>query len=135
MIIYPNTGLLWGASLLKTGLLNAEFHLFKAGEGIILSSALTLAELVAAEADYTGYADIVPTWADPLLNPVGGAGTDSGLAQFAPAAPYTVGNVIGGGWVQTAGGILVAAWDYEAPGRVMAGPGDGIPVDLIMLFG
>lgn len=135
MVIYPNSGVLWGAGLLQTALANAEIHLYQDGMGVVLSNATTLAELAAAEADFTGYAPVTITaWQDPLLNPLGGAGTDSGLHQFAAGAPYTVANVIKGGWIETAGGVLVTAWDYDAP-RSISGPGDGVPVDMILVFG
>ena len=135
MILYPNSGLLWGAGLLKTALANSKIRLFKADAGIILTNATTQAELVAGECDFTGYAAItVAAWNNPLLNPVGGAGIDSGLQQFATANPYTVGNSVGGGWVETAGGVLVAAWNYD-PARSCNGAGDGVPVDLILIFG
>jgi len=135
VIIYPNTGALWGAGLLRTALAASEIHLFRAAMGITINPALTLAELVAAEATYTGYAaEEITTFAAPLLNPLGGASTNSGTVQFQIASPYTVPNVIGGGWIQTAGGVLVAAWDYD-PTRTLAGAGDGFPVDLFLLFG
>lgn len=135
MIIYPNTGALWGAGLLRTALATSEIHLFKAGMGVAITPALVLADLEAAEADYTGYAaEEVTAFAAPLLNPLGGASIDSGSVQFAIASPYTDGNVIGGGWIQTSGGVLVAAWDYD-PTRSLTGPGDGVPVDLFLLFG
>lgn len=134
-IIYPNSGALWGAGLLQTALADAEIHLFQDGMGIIVQPSLTLTDLEAAEADYTGYAMVtVADWLAPLLNPVGGASIDSGVGQFAIASPYTVSNVIGGGWLQTAGGVLVSAWDYS-PTRTLAGAGDGFPVDLILVFG
>lgn len=135
MIIYPNAGALWGAGLLKTALALSEIHLFKSGMSIVVNPGLTLAELELAEADYTGYAaEEVTAFSVPLLNPIGGASVNSGSVQFQIAAPYTVGNVIGGGWIQTTGGVLVAAWDYD-PTRALVGAGDGFPVDLFLLFG
>lgn len=135
MIIYPNSGALWGAGLLRTGLANALIKLFKAGAGISVNPALTLTQLEAAEADYTGYAPItVATFTTPLLNPVAGASVSSGTQQFQIAAPYTVANVIGGGWIESAGGVLVAAWDFD-PTRTLAMAGDGIPFEFIAIFG
>lgn len=134
-IIYPNTGALWGAGLLQAELALSEIHLYQAGMGIVLGPSIDLTTLEAAEADYTGYAPMTVTaFEDPLLSQLGGASIDSGVAQFATAAPYTVSNVIGGGWIQTAGGVLVAAWDYN-PVRTLAGAGAGLGVDLLLLFG
>lgn len=134
-IIYPNSGALWGAGLLRTALAGSEVHLYQASMGIVINPALTLAELEAAEANYTGYAaEAITAFAAPLLNPLGGASIDSGSVQFAIESPYTVPNVIGGGWIQTTGGVLVAAWNYD-PTRGLVGAGDGFPVDLFLLFG
>lgn len=135
MIAYPNTGMLWGAGLLQTALAGSKIRLFQDGQGINVGPALTLAELEAAECDFTGYTEAtIANWLAPLLNPVGGASTDSGSVQFAISAPYTVSNVVGGGWVETAGGVLVAAWNYD-PVRPVLGAGDGISVDLFLIFG
>lgn len=135
MIAYMNSGMLWGAGLLETALAACEIHLFKSGEGIVIGPSLLLADLVAAKADYTGYLEItVAAMLAPVLNPLGGGSTTTGTQQFATAAPYTVGNSIGGGWIQDAAGVLLMAWDYDPP-RVMAGAGDAIPAEVVFLFG
>lgn len=135
MILWMNEGALWGAAILRTALEDAEFHLFKSGEGITINRTLTLAALEAAEADYTGYAAIVITaFGPPILMPGGGAGVNSGSQLFAIASPYSVGNTIGGGWCQSADGDLLFAWNYD-PVIGLSGPGQGIPVEQIPVFG
>jgi hypothetical protein len=132
---YMKSGMLWGAGLLQTALADAVIHLFKGGMGIIISDNLQLADLEAAEADFTGYAPItVATWLAPYLMPGGGAGTSTGSKVFAIASPYTVGNSIGGGWIQDADDVLVFAWDYS-PAISLVGPGDAVPVEQIVVFG
>lgn len=134
-IIYPNSGAMWGAGLLQTALAGSEIHLFQAGMGVVIGPALDKATLVAAECDYTGYASqTVAAFLDPLLSKLGGASIDSGVAQFAITTPFTVPNVVGGGWLEDAAGDLVAVWDYN-PNVTLAGAGDGLGADLLLLFG
>lgn len=135
IIKYPNAGALWLAGKVKTALVNCKLRLFKDGEGITVGPTLTAAALVAAEADYTGYAAItVAAMSAPLLNPLGGASISTSTQQFATASPYTDPNVIGGGWLEDSTGALVMAWSYDQP-KSMVGAGDGIPVEMILLFG
>jgi hypothetical protein len=135
IVKYPNAGALFLAGLVRTALAGCKIRLFKDGEGIIVGPALTLAQLEAAEADFTGYAEIVvANMLAPGLNPLGGASITTGTQQFATAAPYTITNMVGGGWLETATGDLLLAWSYgEAKG--MIGAGDVIPVEQILLYG
>lgn len=133
-LIYPNSGSLWLAAIVQVALVNSEVHLYQTG-AIVLTPTTTLAELALQEADYTGYAmETVTAWFDPLLNPAGGASIESGLVQFAIAAPYTVDNVIQGWWVQDAAADLVCAGDFAAP-KPLVGAGDGIPFNIELIFG
>lgn len=135
MIIYPNAGAILLGTTIRTLLAGSKIRLYKDGAGIVLSRALTLAELEAAEADYTGYTEATITnFQLPLLNPNGGASIDSGVQQFAIESPYTDPNVIKGGWIETAAGSLLAVWDYAEP-KSLVGAGDGFPVDVLLLFG
>lgn len=135
VIKYPSAGALWLAGIVRTALAGCKIRLFKDGEGIVVGPALTLAALEAAEADFTGYAEItVANMTAPLLNPLGGASISTSTQQFAMAAPYTTPNVIAGGWIETATGDLVMAWSYGEP-KSLVGAGDGIPVEEILLFG
>jgi hypothetical protein len=133
-LLYPNVGSLWLAGIVQTALAASEIRLYQTGS-VTLSALTVLADLTAAEADYTGYAaEAVATWFDPLLNPLGGASIESGLVQFQIDAPYTVSNEIQGWWVETAGGTLVCAGDF-AVAKSLVGAGDGIPFNVELIFG
>lgn len=133
-LIYPNSGSLWLAAIVKTALALSTMHLYQTGS-VVLSAATTKAELVAAVANYTGYAlQTITAWFAPLLNPLGGASIESGLLQFQIDAPYTVDNVIQGWWVEDAGNDLVCAGDFTTP-KALVGAGDGIPFNVELIFG
>lgn len=72
------------------------------------SPTSTLADFVAAEADYDGYAAQAFTpWFDPILAPGSGYMIASPLVQFAYVDGVThVGNLIGGAFIVDAGGDL-----------------------------
>lgn len=133
-LIYPNSGSLWLAAIVQTALAASVMHLFQTGS-VVLSAATVLADLEAAEADYTGYVEqTITAWFDPLLNPLGGASIESGLLQFAIASPYTVDNVIQGWYVQDSADALVCAGDFTTP-KALVGAGDGIPFNVELIFG
>jgi len=133
-LIYPNAGALWLAGVVQTALAASEMKLFQSGT-ITLSPATTLAQLDAVIANYTGYAtQTITAWFAPLLNPLGGASIESGLLQFAIAAPYTVPNTIQGWYLVDAGGDLVCAGDFATP-KELVGAGDGIPFNVELIFG
>lgn len=133
MTLYPTAGALWLAGIIQTALAGSYIRLFK--QGLVLTPATTQADLVAQECDFTGYAKAKQTaWQDPLLNPLGGASIDSGLAQFAAAAPYTTGNVVGGYWLEDSTAALVMASDLSAPVSCGAA-GQGVPIDVTLIFG
>ena len=119
---FPNEATLWLAGLTQTELALSKLRLWQDGE-VSPSIATTRAELVAAEADYTGYTaggEALTAWFSPLNNPIGGSSIDSPKVQFDTASPYTVSNTIGGWWVETAAGDLVvigevAVDDVRAP--------------------
>jgi hypothetical protein len=135
VVKYTNAGALWLAGKVKTALVNCKMRLFKDGMGIVVSPSLVVADLIAAEADYTGYVEkTIAAMSAPLLNPVGGASISTGEQQFQIDAPYTVTNVIGGGWIEDSTGALVMAWSY-GEAKPLVGAGDGIPVTQILVFG
>lgn len=132
--IYPNEGALWLAGVVQTALAASNMKLFQTGS-VTLTAVTTLAELDAAECDYTGYAaEAIATWFDPLLNPLGGASIESGLLQFQIDAPYTVSNIVQGWYLVESGGGLVCAGDFATP-RQLVGAGDGIPFNVELIFG
>lgn len=133
---WPNAGSGWLADLVQTELAaTSKIRLWRAEE-ISPSIATTRAELVAAEATYTGYpagGTTLTAWFDPLANPLGGFSTDSVKVQFAPTAPYTVGNNIGGFWIETATADLIMIAIFDAP-IPMAVAGNGFPVSASLIF-
>lgn len=133
---WPNAGAQWLADLVQTELAaTSKMRLWQA-EAITPSIATTRTELVAAEADYTGYTAggaALAAWFDALANPLGGFSIDSAKVQFAPAAPYTVGNNIGGFWVETAAGDLIMIASFQAP-IPMSAAGNGFPVSASLIF-
>lgn len=134
-LIYPNAGSLKVAEVMRTALADAELRLFKAGAGIVLQPTTTLAQLAAAEADYTGYsAATIAAWLPPLLSPLGGASIESGTVQFQTQSPYTVGNTIQGWYLVDGGGGLIVCGDFPQT-IAMLGNGDGIPMNLQLVFG
>jgi hypothetical protein len=132
---FPNVATVWLAELVQTELALSKLRLWQDGE-IIPSIATTRAALVAAEADYTGYTatgETLTAWFAPLNNPVGGSSIDSPKEQFAAASPFTVANVIGGFWVETAGADLVVIGVFETPVPVGAA-GQGFPLSVSLIF-
>lgn len=135
MQFFPNSGSLQVASLLRTYLEASNLRLFKSDFVPAVSS--TLAEFVAAEADYTGYtAGGAPlaAWFAPVLNPAGGASIDSPTVQFAAAAPYTVGNLIGGWFVTNDDDDTVIATGTFANPIPMGAANQGFPMNVTLVF-
>jgi len=132
--LYPNTGTMKICTLMQTGLATSKMRLFKDGL-ITLTPLTTLAELVAAECDYTGYTaggQAITAWNAPLLQAGGGAGITSPTIQFAAGTPYTVGNVVGGGWIEDTGGVLWFAWKFDSAVPIGAS-GQGVPVSVTLI--
>jgi hypothetical protein len=131
-VFYPNVGALWMAGEVGTLLAVSEMHLFQST--IVPDVNTVLADLVAEEADFTGYADIALTvFGAPYLVPVGGAAVNSPAVQFNTGDPTTVANTIGGAWIQTAGGDLVLIDVFPTP-IAMDAPGKAIPIQEILRF-
>ncbi len=133
---WPNAGADWLATLVQTELAaTSKIRLWRAEE-ITPSIATTRAQLLAAEATYTGYTAgglVLGAWFDPLANPLGGFSIDSAKVQFAPAAPFTVENNIGGFWIETAAADLIMIASFAAP-IPMGAAGNGFPVSSSLIF-
>lgn len=135
MQLFPNSGVLEIASLVLDALNDSKLRLFKSSINGV-SAFTTRAELVAAECDFTGYpagGKVITAFLDPLLNPAGGASIDWPTQQFNSAAPYTVGNVVGGWWIETTAGALIACGTFPQPIAV-GGPGTGFPLAGSLVF-
>lgn len=136
MAFYPNAGALRVANVIRTELATSEIRLYKYGE-ISPNASTTLAELDAAECDFTGYAaEVITNWNAAGLNPLGGASIQASV-QFATAAPYTTGNVVGGYYVvdTTVSDEVLTVQAFPEPGVEMSAAGDIIPITQLLLFG
>lgn len=131
-VFYPKAGSFWLANEVQTLLALSKMRLYQSS--ITPTVNTTKAELEAAEATYTGYAEKTLTaWGEPYTSPAGGASISSPLVQFQTAAPYTTGNNIGGAWIEEAGGDLVAIITF--PDVVpMSAEGDAIPLAQVLTF-
>jgi len=113
----------------QAALANCKVRLFQDTLGS-LTNATTKAEMVAAEATYTGYlAKTVVALLAPYVVPGGGANVQIPTQQFQPTGS-AVTNMIRGWWVELAtGDIQVSArFDADIP---MASVNDAIPLDII----
>lgn len=128
---YPNTGQVWIAGITRTALANSVVSLYQSS--ITPSVLTTKAELEAAEADFGGYAPVVVANFNPAFLSVLGGAIQMPVVQFqcdgnAPS------NVIGGAWLETAGGVLVSIIPFVAP-KAMVLATDAIPLSEILRFG
>jgi hypothetical protein len=131
-VFYPRVGQQWLAGIVRTALAASELALYQSS--ITPNENTTLAELEAAEADYTGYARAAITNFGAVFQTPLGAGIQSPLTQFQPTDPTTVPNDIGGAFLVDATGDLVTVITFpEVKG--MASSLDAIPISEILRFG
>lgn len=133
-VFYPNVGTLWVANNMQADLANSVLHLYQ--DSLSPGVLTTLAELSAAEADYDGYAaKTITAWLNELLNPAGGASIQAPTQQFEYVDGVGhVGNNIGGWYLVSSGGALVAIGTFPSPIALVAN-GQGIPLDILLRFG
>jgi len=135
MQFFPNSASLAIAALVQGELALSKIRLFQ--DGFSPSVNTTRAQLIAEEADYTGYAaggETVTAFLPPILNPLGGASIDWPTVQFDAVAPYTVGNVIGGWWLEDAAGAVVYAIGTFAAPIPVGAAGQGFPLSGSLVF-
>jgi len=131
-VFYPSEGSLWLAGIAKTALAASVMHLYQST--LVPDVDTTIADLEAAEADFSGYTPItLTTWGAEYLVPAGGAAINSPCGQFNTSDPTTITNLVGGAWVQTATGELVIIDAFPTP-IAMAGPNQAIPIQEILRF-
>jgi hypothetical protein len=131
-VFYPLAGSIWLAGVARTALANSKLKLFQSS--LVPNVNTTKAELDAAEADFSGYAEITLTaWGVPYTVAAGGAAINSPCGQFDTDDPTTVTNNIGGAWVETSGGVLVIIDSF--PDVIpMNAPNQSIPIQEILRF-
>jgi hypothetical protein len=133
-VFYPNAGTLAIAALVDTALASSKLRLFQSS--ITPSVLTTRTQLVAAEADFSGYAEkTITSPLDPILNPLGGASIQIPTQQFEyDSGLGSVANDVGGWWIETAAGTLIAVGTFASP-IPMSADGQGIPIDILLRFG
>lgn len=131
-VFYPIAGSIWLAGEVQDLLAASLLKLFQST--IVPDVNTTLAELTAEEATFSGYAPItLTTWFEPYISPSGGAAINSPAGQFDTDNPTTVTNNIGGAWIETATGDLVAIITF--PEIIpMAMPFQSIPLSEVLRF-
>lgn len=132
---YVQSGALQIAKLVQEGLANATVHLYQ--QPLQLNPQVTLAQMLAIEADYDGYAaQTVDAWSPPYLDPNGGATISSGYLQFnfATEASPSVTNNIYGLFVVAEGGELIIVFSFPTPAPMFQ-EGDAVPVNVLLNYG
>lgn len=108
---------------------NAVVSLFKGG--FIPDGNTTKAEFEAEECDYSGYATTTIT--DFTLPGIDGSGvpsmTSNGL--FYQNDDGTVENAVGGGWIETAAGVVRYYWIFPSP-VTMAAPLQSMNLNVLL---
>jgi hypothetical protein len=117
------------ATVIKTSLATSKLRLFQAP--LVPTQFTTKAQLVAAEADFTGYTPggyPIAAWLGPTNNPAGGAVINTPSVNVLVAAPEDpdplVGNTIGGFWIEDTSGDVRVVGVY-GPTRPLLLVGDG----------
>lgn len=121
---FPNTFALSQAEDLQTLLALSVIKLFQSG--FIPTPDNVVGDYDDAEADYTTYApETITAWLDPVAAVGGGYRITAPTEQFDLAATPTVGNTIGGYWVESAAGDVILVTIFDNP-TSMSVAGDSI---------
>lgn len=123
---FPNSFALAQAATLQGDLALSVIKLFRST--FVPTPANVVADYDAAEATYTTYApETITAWLDPVAAVGGGYRITAPTEQFDLAATPAVGNMIGGYWIENAGGDVVLVTIFDAPVS-MSVAGDSIQV-------
>jgi hypothetical protein len=112
------------ATILQTALAASKLRLCV---GITPNPATTAAELIAAEATFSGYTSggyALATWAGPGKTSTGAGVITAPTIQIKIVPPMSgpiVGNMLSGWWIETGTGevLLVGSWDPARPMNVV----------------
>lgn len=131
--IFPNTERIAAVTAIQTPFATGKIRLIQSP--LTLTPGMNEADLVAVEADYTGYAaKTLTTLPAPYIDQVnGGVSFEIPTQQFDIGATPTVFNDIYGGWVEDSGANLLMAFTVINP-YPMQGVGDALPLNLILNF-
>lgn len=115
-LLYSLSGCEVIAALVQTELALSKLRLFKST--LEPTPATPLADFVTDEADFTGYpagGETITAWLDPILATPSGYSIQSTMEQFVVGDPVVTGNVIGGWFLESAGGDLIAYGTFGDP--------------------
>jgi len=129
-IFRTNEACLTTAAELQTAFAASLVRLFKST--FIPTVSTTKAELVANEVLFTGYpagGEPITAWLDPLLDPSGGASITAPTVQFAVTGPVVDTDLVGGFWLEDAGGDVRIVGQLANP-IPMEVVGQGFPLNL-----
>lgn len=129
MSLYTNLGGLELAALLQTALAAGKLRLTKSL--VVISKTTPVATLIAAEADFSGYAaETLTTWLPPYVE-------GDAVSMLSPAVQFDldgtaspiVPNTVYNWWVELAAGDLIVAGTFASPIPMVSG-GDAIPAQV-----
>jgi len=130
--ITPFSGARNIADLVKTDSVNAIISLFKFGFNPTVSTLK--AELEANECDFDDYVTkVIAAWTGPTLAPSPGYQLNGGLVQWI-VLTNVVTNIVGGYWIENAGGEVLQIVKFDDPGVTMASVDDQVtlpPVQFV----
>lgn len=130
--ITPFSGARRNAVEMKADLANAVVHLFKFG--LNPTPATIQADLVAAECDFTDYTTkTITAWTGPTLAPVSGYQLNGGLVQWIVVTD-TVGNNVGGAWIENSNGDVIQIIQFDDPGIPMVTVDDQVTLPPVQFF-
>lgn len=116
----------------QTEYANSVLHLFQSS--LVPTTSTTKVELTAAEADFDDYVTkTLVAWFAPILAPGSGYMIVSPEVQWTCAADQVTGNVIGGAWLEDAGGDVRMVVIFADP-VPMELADQGIPLNLADFF-
>lgn len=132
----PRSGAIELATNVQTVLAASKLRLWVAGFAPTVTT--TKAEFVAEEADFSGYPAggiTITAFADPILDPNGGASINGGVQQFVVVtATPIVPNSIGGWWLEDSAGVVWYFGALDSP-KNMQVVGDGLPLSITLGYG
>lgn len=127
---------IWIANVVRTAEFGSQVRLCKSP--FIPNAATTRDELLAAEADFSGYPlnGLVAVWNPILIDPNGGISTNAEVifSWLDPEPDPVINNTVTSGWVETPGGMVVMIFNIT-PNAVLAGAAQGMVLHMVQNFG